>query len=72
MTQADFLLAHDNKYYSLLEIDSFTKMLKDPSTCYKFYWLEAIVSLINANITETTIGDVIDEMIANAWYAACL
>ena len=69
MTQADFLLAHDNKYYSLLEIDSFTKMLKDPSTCYKFYWLEAIVSLINANITETTIGDVIDEMIANAWYS---
>ena len=69
MIQPDFLLAHGNKYYSLLEIDSFTKMLKDPSSCYKFYWLEAIVNLINSNVNETTIGDVIDEMIANAWYS---
>ncbi len=69
MVQPDFLMAHNDEYYSLLEIDSFTKMLKDPSSCYKFYWLEAIVKLINANVTETTIGDVIDEMIANAWYS---
>ena len=69
MVQPDFIMAHNDKYYSLLEIDSFTKMLKDPSSCYKFYWLEAIVNIINANITETTIGDVIDEMIANAWYS---
>ena len=69
MIQPDYLLAHDNCYYSLLEIDGFAKMLKDPSSCYKFYWLEAIVNLINANVTETTVGDVIDEMIANAWYS---
>ena len=69
MNQADYLLAIDNKYYGLLEIKGFTDMLKDPSFCYKFYWLEAIVNLINQDITETTVGDIIDEMIANAWYS---
>ena len=69
MEQADYLLAIDNKYYGLLEIKGFTDMLKDPSSCYKFYWLEAIVNLINRNVTETTMGDIIDEMIANAWYS---
>ena len=69
MDQADYLLAIDNKYYGLLEIKGFTDMLKDPSFCYKFYWLEAIVNLINRNVTETTIGDIIDEMVANAWYS---
>ena len=29
-------------------------MLKDPSYCYKFYWLEAIVQLIAEGATQTT------------------
>ena len=45
------------------------QMLKDPSFCYKFYWLEAIVNLISEGITETTFDAIIDEMIANAWYS---
>lgn len=65
----DLILKGKNDYYSCLEIDSFACMLKDPSFCYKFYWLEAIVNLINQDITETTVGDIIDEMIANAWYS---
>lgn len=65
----DLILKSGNGYYSNLEIDCFTSMLKDPSFCYKFYWLEAIVNLINQDITETTVGDIIDEMIANAWYS---
>ena len=69
MTTPNKLLLNDNHYYNRLDIDSFAQMLKDPSYCYKFYWLEAIVNLINQNVTETTIGDVIDEMIANAWYS---
>lgn len=69
MVRPDYLFTTDNKYYSLLEIDGFTSMLKDPAFCYKFYWLEAIVNLINQNITETTMGDIIDEMIANAWFS---
>ena len=44
-------------------------MMKDPSFCYKFYWLEAIVKLISEGVTETTFDAIIDEMIANAWYS---
>ena len=69
MNKPDLILKNEKEYYSSLEIDSFTGMLKDPSFCYKFYWLEAIVNLINQNITETTVGEIIDEMIANAWYS---
>lgn len=69
MDKPDFVLKQEKEYYSCLEIDSFVDMLKDPSFCYKFYWLEAIVNLINHNITETTVGEIIDEMIANAWYS---
>ena len=44
-------------------------MMKDPSFCYKFYWLEAIVKLIAENVRETTFDAIIDEMISNAWYS---
>lgn len=43
--------------------------MKNPSYCYKFYWLEAIVDLISRGITETTFDELINEMIANAWYS---
>ena len=45
----------DAAYYNSLDIRSFALMLKDPSFCYKFYWLEAIVHLIAEGITETTL-----------------
>ena len=69
MKTPDLILNNAKNYYSCLEIDSFVSMLKDPSFCYKFYWLEAIVNIVNQNIVETTMGDVIDEMIVNAWYS---
>ena len=59
----------DTSYYNRLDIRSFMLMLKDPSYCYKFYWLEAIVNLIAEDVTETTFNDIIDEMICNAWYS---
>ncbi len=59
----------DASYYNQLDISSFILMLKDPSYCYKFYWLEAIVNLITEDVTETTFNDIIDEMICNAWYS---
>lgn len=59
----------DTKYYNQLDIQSFGQMLKDPSYCYKFYWLEAIVNLISAGVKETTFDEIIDEMICNAWYS---
>jgi hypothetical protein len=43
-------------------------MMKNPSYCYKFYWLEAIVHLISEGLIETSFNEIIDEMIANAWH----
>ena len=63
------VLTIDRKYYNSLDIEGFSQMLKDPSFCYKFYWLEAIVQLMAENVTETTFDAIIDEMISNAWYS---
>lgn len=57
----------DKKYYNSLDIEGFSLMMKDPSYCYKFYWLEAIVKLISRNKTEATYDEIINEMIVNAW-----
>ena len=65
----EYRLDIDQKYYNNLDIEGFSQMMKDPSFCYKFYWLEAIVKLIAANVTETTFDAIIDEMISNAWYS---
>lgn len=58
-----------NDSYNALDIESFSRMMKDPSYCYKFYWLEAIVKLISRNVEETTFDEIINEMICNAWYS---
>ena len=62
-------LTIDGKYYNTLDIEGFSHMMKDPSYCYKFYWLEAIVQLIAVGVQETTFDAVINEMICNAWYS---
>ncbi len=62
-------LAIDEHYYNKLDIEGFSRMMKDPSYSYKFYWLEAIVQLICENKTEATYDEIIDEMISNAWYS---
>lgn len=56
-------------YYSSLDIEGFSLMMKNPSYCYKFYWLEAIVYLISEDVKETNFNEIIDEMIVNAWYS---
>jgi len=63
-----FGINFDGNYYNDLDVEGFSKMLKDPSYCYKFYWLEAIVKLISKDVKQTTYSDIIDEMICNAWY----
>ena len=62
-------LSIGEKYHNTLDIEGFSHMMKDPSYCYKFYWLEAIVHLISEGVAETTFNDIIDEMICNAWYS---
>lgn len=59
----------DGKYHNTLDIEGFSLMMKDPSYCYKFYWLEAIVQIISEGISETTFDEIINEMICNAWYS---
>lgn len=56
-------------YENTLDIEGFSQMMKNPSYCYKFYWLEAIVNLISRGIQQTTFNDIIDEMITNAWFS---
>ncbi len=62
-------LTIDGIYHNTLDIEGFSHMMKDPSYCYKFYWLEAIVILISEGVVETTLDRIIDEMICSAWYS---
>ena len=64
-----YSLTIDGKYFNSLDIEGFSHMMKDPSYCYKFYWLEAIVKIISEGVLETTFDTVINEMICNAWYS---
>ena len=65
----DILNKLSEEYRNTLDVEGFSNMMKDPSFCYKFYWLEAIVILISEGVHQTTFSDLIDEMIANAWYS---
>jgi hypothetical protein len=64
-----YKLTIEGKYHNTLDIEGFSHMMKDPSYCYKFYWLEAIVQLISEGVQSTTFDAVINEMICNAWYS---
>ena len=65
-SQGGHTLNIEAKYYNKLDIEAFSQMMKDPSYCYKFYWLEAVVHIISEGKMETTFDEIIDEMIANA------
>ena len=65
----DYQLHIDSEYYNTLDIEGFSRMMKDPSYCYKFYWLEAIVQLISEDRKEASYDEIINEMISNAWYS---
>ena len=47
LKETGYPLAIKAKYYNALEIEGFSRMMKDPSDCYKFYWLEAIVLMFH-------------------------
>ena len=53
--KAEYQLNIDSDYYNTLDIEGFSRMMKDPSYCYKFYWLEAIVQLIAEEKKEATL-----------------
>lgn len=48
--KTDYILKIDGAYENTLDVEGFAQMMKDPSYCYKFYWLEAIVNLIAQDV----------------------
>ncbi|MDO5303621.1 MAG: HNH endonuclease domain-containing protein [Clostridia bacterium] len=68
-SQMEYSLKIGGEYHSTLYIEGFSQMMNNPSYCYKFYWLEAIVNIISEGTAVTTFNDIIDEMISNAWYS---
>ena len=61
------LHVHD-LYINDLEIDKFAGMIKDNTQCYKFYWLESLLNLLDEGKKEITYFEAITEMIILAWY----
>lgn len=57
------------KYKNDLNIDSFIHMLDDTAECYKFYWLDALLKLFSLGKTEIVFDELINQMIADAWYS---
>lgn len=60
--QMQYALNINGQYHNTLDIEGFSQMMKDPSYCYKFYWLEAIVNIISEGIQEITFASLIDEL----------
>lgn len=67
--ETGYPLIIDVEYHNTLDLEGFSQMMKDPSYCYKFYWLEAIVRLISEGVQDTTFDAVINEMLCSAWYS---
>lgn len=51
-----------------LEIQYLSRIFDNTSECYKFFWFQAIVSKVLSGVTTISYEELIDEMIADAWY----
>lgn len=51
-----------------LEIKYLSKLFSDRSQSYKFFWFQAILIKVIEGKTELTFNELINEMVANAWY----
>ena len=49
-------------YANKLDTQKFAQMLDDPSQCYKFYWLEAIMNLLPEHENEICFDDIVNEI----------
>lgn len=56
-------------YKCNLNLDEFAHMLDDSTECYKFYWFDAILTLVEAGESVLSFNDLFDEMIADAWFS---
>jgi hypothetical protein len=58
----------ERDYSCRLDTQAFARMLGDPTQCYKFYWLDALIVLAaEKGGGPIAFGEAIDEMIAAAW-----
>lgn len=55
-------------YSEELEIQYLSRLFDNTSECYKFFWFQAIVNKVLVGKELITYDELIDEMIANAWY----
>ena len=55
-------------YAEDLEIRYLSRLFDNTSECYKFFWFQAIVSKILEGKRRISFEELIDEMIADAWY----
>ena len=65
----EILLQSNSIYQNKLSIRNFSLMLKDPTQCYKFYWFEAILTLMQTTGEDISFDSIINEMICAAWYS---
>lgn len=56
-------------YSNELDLEKFIHMLDDTTECYKFYWFDAILTIVSENRFEMEFDEIIDRMIADAWYS---
>lgn len=55
-------------YSEELNIEYLGRLFDNTSECYKFFWFKAIVAKIIEGKYELTYEELVDEMIADAWY----
>ena len=55
-------------YEPSLEINYFSRLFDNTSECYKFFWFKAILTKILEGRDTMSYEELIDEMIADAWY----
>lgn len=55
-------------YSDSLEIGYLCRLFDNTSECYKFFWFQAILTKITEGKTSVTFEELVDEMIADAWY----
>ena len=55
-------------YSEELNIEYLGRLFDNTSECYKFFWFKAIITKVTEGKCEITYEELVDEMIADAWY----
>ena len=55
-----------------LDSGKFARMLEDPTQCYKFYCLDAILSVVRSGRSSVGFGELADKMICDAWHSVAI